>query len=278
MRALALVIVVMATGVLTACSGAAPGIGPPGATETEPIGQQTEPSASTAAEQPFNDAITSHDWNNTVFNKGKDSEIAFEDGRANEFNSYIYTELWDPVYADLDGDNDVDALTIVQQLTGGTSNPTSFYVWLWQDGAPMQLSQQIMVRAGCDVGGGPPRAVGGTIEIPIWTAKEISLCVDGRVFESVITIAVRDGFPVATAPAFGAAEACELGPGNTPVAMPETGVPLVARDLAAPPVGIWTDFSEAVGIDHDTDGWTLVRLTRHDDTVSCGWIPPPATS
>ncbi|HEY1176672.1 MAG TPA: hypothetical protein VGF17_10985, partial [Phytomonospora sp.] len=229
--------------------------------------------------EPPNEEITGHDWSNATY-VGFDGTTGttLVDGEADRFDEISFTELAaDPVYADLDDDNDLDAVTMLV-THGGNSESTWMQIWLWEDGRPAQIPGAVLGRAHCGDYFEDPVVVDGKIEVKSFARVGMEggcAGVESDFEPETLRIEVRDGFPVATAPTFGAVHRCSFRPDDVPLAVAPGTVATVWPDAAAPRVD--GDFTGVAATYVDPDlGWAVARLTRGDGSVSCGWVPASA--
>jgi len=231
--------------------------------------------------EPPNEDIKGFDWANASYlNFDGTVSTTLVDGEADRYDELSFTELAaDPVYADLDGDNDLDAVTLIV-THGGNSEPTWMQIWLWEDGGPVQIPGSVLDRVHCGDMFEDPVLADGKVEVESFARIGMAGGCAGApedFVETTLRIEVRDGYPVATAPAFGSVHRCEIAFDESPLPVAAGTVPLVWPADGAPKVGDPGEFTEVAATFADTGlGWSVARLTRADGSVSCGWVPASA--
>ncbi|GIG64011.1 hypothetical protein [Phytomonospora endophytica] len=242
---------------------------------------------------PMDEAIRGFDVSGAAFSPGRvfspdvdEEPTEFSGGRAPgalgdpSQPSDTYVLEGDPVYADLDGDNDLDLAQWVTVQAGG--GPKYLYFWEW-DGAKAVQSPYVAVHEQ-DCGGAveslEPGADGGVEVVMDFTFRCGDADPAGDDGPGSITLGLRDHLPVQLAPGFGAAGNCYDSTAPNQVHTDLTGrvTPLLIPVEGSPVVGAPEEFTAIESAYWDLGGgtspWHLARLTRTDGSVACGWIPP----
>ena len=218
------------------------------------------------------DGITGFDFANARMDDGSGTPFRLVDGfhqAPGQPDTVGYHLVGEPAFADVDGDGDLDAATLLEWTPSAGASTTVALVWLWQDGTARQLDHPIRTdqldRLSDLV------AVDGGFRL---TAHLHGRSGDDEAVET-FTVGFADGFPVQIAPVLGSVNRCPLFPGEETGRVGDGTVPLVAPDSAAPPVGTADDISTAVAVPTDVAGagWTVVRVTHTDGAIACGWLP-----
>ncbi|HEY1176026.1 MAG TPA: hypothetical protein VGF17_07700, partial [Phytomonospora sp.] len=212
----------------------------------------------------------------TEFSGGRASGALSEPGQPSD----TYVLEGDPVYADLDGDNDLDLAQWVMVQAGG--GPKFLYFWEWDGGEAVQSPYVAIHEQDC--GGAveslEPGAEGGVVVTMDFTFRCGEADPYGDDGPGTVTLGLRDHLPVQTAPAFGAAGNCYDTTAPNQVHTDLTGrvTPLLTPVDGSPAVGSPGEFTAIESAYWDLGGgtspWHLARLTRADGSVACGWIPP----
>lgn len=224
---------------------------------------------------PPSEEIKGYDWANATFEGYAEDPVKLTNGKADVYDEGNFTEMaGPPLYADLDEDGDLDAVTLLVRH-GGNSEPTAMFFWLWTDGKAVQIPRMVAFRVHCGPEFEAPEIVGNTVRMKIWERVVETPCASvPESFEiSDVTIAVRDGVPVSLDP-FGAVERCSAQFSDRPV----SGVPLVWPEPSARPVGDAGEFTSITAHLLEGDTWAIARLVRTDGSISCGWVPASAVS
>lgn len=197
----------------------------------------------------------------------------FEDGDPDPFTSEQYEYHVEPVYADLDGDMDLDAAAILhyRQYERGY-----FYliVWLWEDDDLVQVDRTI--SGACAIEALNPSDTGVEVTLMSITARESCYAygVDETLNET-ITVSVIDGELVQSEPALGAIDRCHplywhmVVPVETPVT-PRTGPGADSHVVAES--GQYTEVRWLAPADGASrPNWHIVQVDVDGQTV-CGWV------
>ena len=249
--------------------------------------------AGTSEKGPMVEAIRDFDVAEAAFSPGRvfdpdndEESTRFSGGRASgalgdpSRPSDTYVLEGGPVYADLDGDNDLDlAQWVIVQAGGG---PKYLYFWEWDGGEAVQSPYVAIHEQDCGgaVDGLAPAANGGvevTMDFSFRCGEADPAGSDGP---TTVTLGLRDHLPVQTAPAFGAAGNCydTTAPNQEHADLTGRATPLLAPADGSPAVGATDEFTTIESAYWDLGGgtnpWHLARLTRADGSVACGWIPP----
>ena len=230
---------------------------------------------------PLVTAIQQFDFKNTTFVDaalGQSAQLVDGQGEPydSEDDSAGYRLADDPiVYADADGDNDLDAMVVLAK-DGGNNLYRWPYVWLWEDGKAVQLPFPLADAGRCGNDFEPPTVKDGHFAITRKIAVAVPDCAGPQFQEDKVEIAVEDGYPVSVSP-HGAAASCV--PAEYEAVMEVVNYqPLVAPDEKAPAVDAAEKFTKLEVVyttwdETDPVLWLRVRMTRTDGSVSCGWVP-----
>ncbi|MEV0644486.1 hypothetical protein AB0I28_04415 [Phytomonospora sp. NPDC050363] len=231
---------------------------------------------------PLVTAIQQFDFANTTFfdtERGFDAQLT--GGKSPDFNyndpDHGYRLADDPiVYADADGDNDLDAMTVLI-LENGNGYWRAAYVWLWEGDKAVQLPYALADGARCDDDFDPPTAVENGFRIVRKITESTISCAEVIHTDDPVVIGVKHGFPVAIEPTYGAAQSC-LPSEYEDVREIFNYEPLIAPAEGAPTVDTPDRFKRLELVyttwqEDEPPEWLRVRMTRNDDTVSCGWVP-----
>jgi len=203
-----------------------------------------------------------------------DRKVTLSNGSATSINDSGGAEIWslvgDPVFADgnHNGDQDTAAIHLTMETPGNKRSYVLVFTW---DGALKQAEQ--VVNGVCEVvsmeGDGP----GFTLELV--SANPFVPCAGlggGDKREETITIEMRGGFLVQSAPHDGAVSRCEasIGPdaysdGDPPVYVAASdSAPELSEDIDTVTV-FYPETAEPIA-------WHLARVTLTDGTTTCGWV------
>lgn len=171
----------------------------------------------------------------------------------------------DPVFADIDGDNDLDAATLMTWRPAAGATTYSVYLWLWNDGEVEQVTDQLEVEyhgylADLD-------ATETAFQVTRMTLLEPSK----EEFTETITFGLSGGDVVRTDPVSAVAP-CPQSDGMVPAPVDPGLDALVApRDDAAPVQLDWTS-GGSQDSDPDGDGWVIAELRDDAGTAACAWV------
>ncbi|HIW62852.1 MAG TPA: hypothetical protein H9881_10385 [Candidatus Stackebrandtia excrementipullorum] len=170
-----------------------------------------------------------------------------------------------PVFADVDGDNDLDAAVLLSWRPAAGATTHAIFVWLWNEGRAEQVVDQV-----------ESEYHGHLAEL---TAVDAAFRVDRTapapdMSESTtesILFGMRDGDVVRLDP-LSAVTPCSQDTGMVSMSIgPDVDVRVAPHGEAESVEFAWTDGHSHDG-DLDGDGWVLARL--HDDSgaTACGWV------
>lgn len=228
------------------------------------------------AKQPMDEGIRKFDFANAEVRLGANGEYQLKDGDYTE-KGFEGTDVGlhlegSPKFADVDGDDDLDAAVVYEWIPAAGAGTMSAYVWTWDGERAKQVEYPI--RGGndgklsglkADKGGFTITAVSRPYNAP---ASEQ----DGE--RETFTFALEKGFPVQTDPGFGSVDRCVIHDGDPPGAVGDGTAPRVAPESDAPRIGKDGEFTSihTVASVLNTEKWTLARAERDDGSVGCGWI------
>ncbi len=182
-----------------------------------------------------------------------------------------------PVFADADGDGDLDAAVGVN-LTSGNYAGQTWYAWLWQNGGAVQVRRPIVSGGRCadTVGRVTAAQDGFQVEVKIKRAKEECAAPGTPV---TYVVGVRDGLPVRVQPAIAPAEWCLPEEHTTELPPGTSAVPRLAPMPDAPKVACASGPYSQIRLNtlkSDTDAaghrWYLALLSGTDGSTLCGWV------
>ncbi|MEV0644491.1 hypothetical protein AB0I28_04445 [Phytomonospora sp. NPDC050363] len=195
----------------------------------------------------------------------------YEAKHDNVFDDYSWTITHDPVYADLDGDKDLDAV-LVMDLSGYEYGAPFFMAWIWEDGKAVQVPNT--GEGLCHVD--DVHVADGKVEATTRGTSAASGCyavTEDEMTTETYTIGVHKGFLAQTAPVLGSPDRCNsLDPASMSEVL-EPVTPHLAPSADSPVIeGDFPSISYNPGELINSDGWVNARLTYADESVACGWI------
>lgn len=197
-----------------------------------------------------------------------------------DFGTLQFEVSQQPVYADLDGDNYLDAAMVLS--TSGLVNAADFLhmlvVWQGTPDGPVQVEHNLSYVFGMHQGTWGTM-VSGLAESEDGIVVTLNSSVGnlngaGSINEDAdFTLGLKDGWLVSTKPSYGAGETCPADKSAKPETVDSPGEVWIAPDQNAPlvldPADI--DHVEVNYLDPDRP-FTLARVTDTDGTTHCGWI------
>lgn len=225
--------------------------------------------------QVNDDGITDFDFANASFDLGSGTKYQLTDGRYVEpgyEGDNVGLELsQDPVFVDVDNDNDLDAATLVQWLPSAGHTVSVVLLWRWDGEDAKQVKYPVMAGYNGTVGKLDVAEDGFAL-----AAKSVAPPpFEGAKTES-ITVGMAGNYPVEVSPRLGAVDRCATFKGVPNLGRAKSAAkPLVAPDADAKPVGKSTDFTDIVVVNSDRNlpDWKLAQLSTKDGKTSCGWLP-----
>ncbi|HEY1175353.1 MAG TPA: hypothetical protein VGF17_04290 [Phytomonospora sp.] len=191
----------------------------------------------------------------------------------NVYDDFTWTIDKGPVYADLDGDADLDAVLAVH-YSAYEYDGVFVMAWTWQDGKAVQVPNA--GEGACAVT--DLKVVDGKAQV---TANSIGVHRTGCYYdpakesavEETYTVGVHEGYLAQTAPVFGSADRCTDFEGTEPTEVLEPVTPrLTPKDDAPAIEGDFRSITYDQGAWLNSNGWITARLTYADESVACGWI------
>ena len=215
--------------------------------------------------------ITTVDFANTPITGPDGTEYRLSDGKALKPGMEDYEvgyHLSDgPVFADVDGDGQLEAATLMTWQPAAGANTFAVYVWRWDGERAVHMATQAESRYHGSLS--ELVAVEGGFEVERMTHEEVT----GTSVTETVTIGLAGDDVVRLNP-LGAVQSC--GHGSKSARVTPGIVPRVAPRDDAVPVGVemstvvWMGNSDG---DPDGDGWALVQMATSTGPVACGWIP-----
>ena len=191
----------------------------------------------------------------------------------NEYDDFTWTLKSGPVYTDLDGDDDLDAV-VVLELSAYEYAGVFAMAWTWDGEKASQVGNA--AEGMCTVD--DLRVVDGKVQV---TAQSIGVHRTACYYEpaknaavaETFTLGVKDGYLAQTGPAFGAADRCNPVAGTELTDVIEPVTPRLGPSDDAPAIdGEFPSIAYDQGEWLNSNGWVNARLTYPDDSVACGWI------
>lgn len=232
-------------------------------------------------EAALDKGIEDFDFANTTFTDSGGNEYALEEGRyvppdipegRDEGYHLTATE-----FADVDGDNDLDAATMLEWWPNAGGITYTANLWLWDGDKAVQV--EYPVTTGYHGMLADLKAVEDGFEVTV-TEPPPSPSTGEGVTET-FTFGYKDGFPVQLKP-LGSVDRCPEFDDY-----PRTGpypdvIPKVAPDDKAPDVGKAEDFTAVYAVWTDRSAayqgqWMIVQVEHTDGSTGCGWIPASTT-
>lgn len=191
----------------------------------------------------------------------------------NEFDDYTWTIKNGPVYADLDGDEDLDAV-VVLELSAYEYLGVFTMAWTWDGEKPVQVGNS--GEGMCSVE--DLQVVDGKVQV---TSQSVGVNRTACYYEpsqaaavsETYTLGLKDGYLAQTGPAVGAPGRCVHDQNIEQTETLEPVTPRLAPSDDAPAIeGDFPSIAYNEGEWLNSDGWIIARLTYPDDSVACGWI------
>ncbi|MGH8878656.1 MAG: hypothetical protein ACRD0P_15160 [Stackebrandtia sp.] len=238
-------------------------------------------------DKPVDKGIKDFDFGNATVRNRDGEDLEFKDGhhtvegyegkKDDEGRTVGWNIVEGPEFADIDGDNDLDAALVYEWVPAGGQSVFTAYVWTWDKDKATQVHHPIEGGNYGKVSGLKPKKDGFEVTTVSRPYNAPAYELDGE--EETFTIGLKDGYPVQTEPVFGAVDRCVRHDEDPPGARGDGALPRVAPNEDAPAIGEKKDFEaiHTVASDFHTEDWVLVRAERTDGSVSCGWVKAEET-
>ena len=198
---------------------------------------------------------------------------AYDEGDPDPFRNNTYAYHIEPLYADLDGDMDLDAAAILHHSMYERGYQY-LIVWLWEDDELVQVDRTM--SGVCTVDTLNPRDSGVELTLTSVAAREscYALGADETLNETV-TVSVVDGNLVQSELVFGAVDRCHPLYWQELVTLDSAVTPRTAPDRTAPAVAEPGDdvAIHLLAAPHrtDTSEWHIAQVVV-DGVTACGWV------
>lgn len=221
-------------------------------------------------------AFTTPEWGGVAGDavQLRDGTFVKDGGEDGEFGKVTYNLDAGPAYADLDQDGDLDAVVLVNAVGFETGVPL-LLAWTWNGTAAEQVPNT--GHGLCTVDG--LRAADGGVAVDATSTTASHGCyalAAGDAKAETITVGVRDGLLVQTAPGAGSLDRCTFLDYEQPRPLGGTVAPRYAPTGSAAAIpGPFSAVEYVPGTAREPEGWMIARLTYQDGRTGCGWIQPP---